>query len=106
MKPASPHFLRQLRWLWPLLLVWLAACAQSAGVAPATPGASLPKPTSDLTSKPTLATPSREPGCTVVSRKPTPNPTVESLLPPPGEKDWVRGPKDARVTIIDYSDFQ
>jgi len=38
--------------------------------------------------------------------KTTPNPTVQALLPPPSEKDWVRGPVDARVTILDYSDFQ
>ena len=36
----------------------------------------------------------------------TPDPTVQALLPPPGEKDWVKGPDDARVTILDYSDFQ
>jgi len=45
-------------------------------------------------------------GCTVVARRPTPGPTQESIFPPVGSEDWVRGPDTARVTIIEYSDFQ
>ena len=48
----------------------------------------------------------RQPGCTVVTRKPTAGPTEQSHLPPPGEKDWIKGPADAYVTITEYSDFQ
>lgn len=46
------------------------------------------------------------PECTIVSRRPTPGPTLQSLFPAPGESDWARGPSTARVTIIEYSDFQ
>ena len=56
--------------------------------------------------QPPQADATRQPGCTVVSRKPTPGPTEQSLLPPPGEKDWVVGPADAALTITEYSDFQ
>jgi hypothetical protein len=44
--------------------------------------------------------------CTVVSRRPTPGPTEQSLFPPVDEDDWVKGEEDAPVTIIEYSDFQ
>lgn len=44
--------------------------------------------------------------CTVVSRKPTPGPTQESLFPPVNEHDWIKGSMDAEITLIEYSDFQ
>jgi cyclophilin family peptidyl-prolyl cis-trans isomerase/protein-disulfide isomerase len=46
------------------------------------------------------------PGCTVVSAPPTPGPTQESLFPSVSASDWVRGPADASITIIEYADFQ
>lgn len=58
---------------------------------------------------PTLLTPGDlqlTTNCTVVSRRPTPGPTEQSLFPPVGEEDWIKGAKDAQVTIIEYSDFQ
>jgi uncharacterized protein YceK len=45
-------------------------------------------------------------GCTVITRKPTPGPTAESVFPLVNDTDWVKGPATARVTIIEYSDFQ
>lgn len=45
-------------------------------------------------------------GCTVISPRPTPGPTQQSIFPPVDESDWVRGPETAGVTLIDYSDFQ
>jgi hypothetical protein len=47
-----------------------------------------------------------EPGCTVASANPTPNPTMQALFPPATEADWTRGPLTAAVTIMEYSDFQ
>lgn len=47
-----------------------------------------------------------ESNCTVVSRQPTPGPTEQSLVPPVSETDWSHGPEDAKVTIIEYGDFQ
>ena len=47
-----------------------------------------------------------ESGCTVVTKKPTPGPTGESIYPPIGDADHFKGPASAKVTIIEYSDFQ
>jgi hypothetical protein len=45
-------------------------------------------------------------GCTVVSPRPTPAPELETLFSPDPETDWIVGPEDALVTILEYSDFQ
>jgi len=45
-------------------------------------------------------------GCTVITRKPTPGPTAESIYPPVTDADHAKGPASAKVTIIEYSDFQ
>lgn len=48
--------------------------------------------------------PEAPPGCTVVSQA---NSSPEdSPFPQVSEKDWVQGPEDAYVTIIEYGDFQ
>lgn len=44
--------------------------------------------------------------CTVVSTLPTPSPAEVSKFPAVGADDWVEGPEDAYVTIIEYGDFQ
>jgi hypothetical protein len=46
------------------------------------------------------------PGCTVVSRIPTPGPTERSIFPAVSDEDWTQGPSDAYVTILEYGDFQ
>ena len=46
------------------------------------------------------------PGCTVVSPRPTPGPTEQSLFPPASDEDWITGPENAAITIIEYGDFQ
>lgn len=76
------------------LAILLAACGSSTQTAtPAQVGVAQPQAT-------------RQKGCTVVSRKPTAGPTEQSQLPPPTERDWIKGPVDAYLTITEYSDFQ
>jgi hypothetical protein len=81
----------------------LSACASAAG----TPGAA---PASLVPTRPATATfppeATHAPGCTVVSKQPTPTPISNSIVPPITSGDWTSGPADARITIIEYSDFQ
>ena len=84
------------------LWVILAACAQAGSAPTSTPSAA---PTKEPEAKP-AAQSTAQPGCTVRTVDPTPNPTQEALLPSPSETDWIEGPADAGVTIIEYSDFQ
>ncbi len=101
-----------------VLVVFLAAC-QSAPANPTavpeeqvqpsevTPNTELP-PLPEVSPTPTdgQSINQAEANCTVVSREPTPGPTEQSLIPPVSETDWVHGPEDAKVTIIEYGDFQ
>jgi hypothetical protein len=41
----------------------------------------------------------------VISPANTPGPTEQSIFPPVTDKDWSTGPKDAAITLIEYSDF-
>lgn len=94
------------------LLLALSACQSKATVPPGlTPIVPTLAPTSTLSRA--QATQASGPtatvipaGCTVVSPVPTPGPTEQSLFPVHMEGDQVRGPEDARITIIEYSDFQ
>jgi hypothetical protein len=81
----------------------LAACAQ--GSASVTSQVSPPAPTSPTATQ-KAGTPGDQPGCTVVSRQPTPDPTEQALLPPVGEDDWIKGSENATITLLEYSDFQ
>lgn len=45
-------------------------------------------------------------GCMAFSAIPTPDPALEALFPPPNAEDHVKGPAEASVTIMEYSDFQ
>ncbi len=45
-------------------------------------------------------------GCEVSSVLPTPNPTLQALIPAPGKDDHILGKDTALVTIIEYSDYQ
>lgn len=44
--------------------------------------------------------------CTVTTMIPDPDPNIAALFAPITEDDWVVGPPDAVVTILEYSDFQ
>ena len=85
-----------------LLAVLLAGCAASVQTQ-TEPYATASTPP---TSRASLPSPTRAPGCTVKANLPAPDPTVESLLPRLTQEDWTRGPDTAAVTILEYSNFQ
>lgn len=84
-------------WLLPLILA-LGACK------PAAPATTEVRPTP--TSAPAAVAAARQPGCTVVTRSSNSTSTQQSPIPQVGTEDWVKGPSDAPLTIIEYSDFQ
>jgi cyclophilin family peptidyl-prolyl cis-trans isomerase/protein-disulfide isomerase len=103
--------LKRIVLLFALLAVLLAACGGAASTAPGAPArtstatlipaqASTLPPQATATAQPT---PTPIPGgCQVVSLLPAGDPT----FPPVTAADWTRGPADAAVTILEYSDFQ
>jgi hypothetical protein len=90
-----------------LTAVGLVGCIPQVQATPTatTTTVARPAPTVILT-VPTQAALSPDSGCTVITQKPTPGPTAESIFPPVSDTDWVKGPATAKVTIIEYSDFQ
>jgi hypothetical protein len=78
-----------------LLITNLAACSSSIQ----TP-TSLIRPLSPSPTGSALST------CQKISLEPTPDAKEASLFPAVSEKDFVVGPKDAPMTIIEYGDFQ
>jgi hypothetical protein len=107
-----------------LLVLALAACSGQATETPAetTDGAAA-APAAESEAEPTAPAPTAVPaaneeeeasavsmngpdGCMAFSAIPTPNPTLEALFPPPNADDHVKGPAEASVTIMEYSDFQ
>ena len=85
----------------------ISACAQSNNQATPTVGVTVePTQVEQDVSSISQSTATKEPGCTVRSEKPTPDPTRQALLPPPSDDDWAKGSEDAYVSIVEYGDFQ
>ncbi len=88
-----------------LLTLLLTACGPQATAVPT----AQPDPTQTPTgSIPTAVIPTSGPAACVAQSGflPTPDPTTAAAFPPVSENDWSVGPEDARLTIIEYSDFQ
>ncbi len=85
----------------------LAGCLPQATATPAVTQTAKPRlaPTVVLT-VPAQSALLPDSGCTVITQKPTPGPTEQSIFPSVSSSDWVKGPANAKVTIIEYSDFQ
>ncbi len=84
-------------WLM-LLTVALAACGGGASA----PAATAQPPTQ---SKPTAAAQPAVVATAPAAATPAPTPDVEKIVNPQPE-DWSRGPQNAKVTIIEWGDFQ
>lgn len=78
--------------------------AQQATAAPTQEVAPLPSPTGDAGAE---AQPTPTPAATPVpGATSAPRPTPEWQIPMVQEDDWVSGPEDAGMTVVEYSDFQ
>jgi len=90
-----------------LAAVVLSGCLPQVQAIPTSTATSTARPISTaVLSAPTQAQLLPDSGCTVVTQKPTPGPTPVPVYPPVTDSDWVKGPASAKVTIIEYSDFQ
>lgn len=104
---------KRMRKVLPLILIVvalvLAACGgQSTATkwaptstkasAPAAPTATLAQPTAAVAPTAT-ALPN---GCQTVSLLPEPDPAFPAVA----KSDWVKGPETAKITILEFSDFQ
>jgi len=98
-------------------LIFLAACSGTELTETPESSESGPEETvtdiaqSTVTSEPKQPSPllagSGEPTeCNVVGLLPPLDPTQQALFPPVTEGEWIKGPADAAVTIVEYSDFQ
>jgi len=88
-------------------MVWLAGCLPQAQATlnPTATTQAQPSPTVAVTA-PTQAALVPDSGCTAITKKPTPGPTPQSIYPAVADKEWVKGPASAKVTIVEYADFQ
>ena len=94
-----------------LLGLWLAACAPASPPAPAPTGAAAPATAVQATAAPATAAPqpqATEPA-TVESKpkatQPVATPDIAKIIKAQPD-DWKRGPDGAKVTIIEWGDFQ
>jgi hypothetical protein len=101
------HYKRILGFILSTILI-IAACTPSLGSSSGTTPEKITRQTisPESTQVTTQVGSFQSTGCTVVSKQPTPNPTVESLIPPASEHDWMKGPNNAYVVVIEYGDFQ
>ena len=79
------------------LLSIISACSTSTTNTP-TPSTNFVFPTNIIV--PT------QPACITLLAEPTPGPETPSIFPPITATDHTRGPEDAVITILDYSDYQ
>jgi hypothetical protein len=97
-----------------IIALLLAACQGQVQTSPQTAvPTALSQPTATIAAVIPSATSAAEQvasgapaGCTVISPRTTPDPTQQSVFPPATDKDWSTGPKDAAITLTEYSDFQ
>ena len=83
-----------------VLALLLAACAPAATPAPAST-----QPPAQATNAPATSATAEKATEPAASTKPAATPDIEKIVKPQPD-DWKRGPDGAKVTIIEWSDFQ
>jgi hypothetical protein len=90
-----------------MVAIVLAGCLpQTPAVVPTATATQSVKPANQVPVIPTQAALLPDSGCTVIAQKPSTEATAETVYPAITEQDWTKGPAEARVTILEYSDFQ
>ncbi|MEA2008967.1 MAG: hypothetical protein U9O54_07580 [Chloroflexota bacterium] len=95
-----------------LLTIMLTACAGASKVEVVTEPQTAPTAAPPAVAHPPTATMEEEvapvtaPICVAQEPKPTPPAEVVEIFTPNLEEDWIKGPEDAAVTIVEYGDFQ
>jgi len=74
---------------------------EATSVPPTQPPATGAAPNAAAPSEPTAARPTPVPGATSA-----PRPDPEWQIPTVEKGEWARGPEDAIMTVVEYSDFQ
>lgn len=85
-----------------LILVLLTAACSTA----AEPEAVVPPTPTDLAQIIETELPVEEPTCQPNPPPPQPNAQDLAIYSPDPASDWIKGPEDARITIVEYADFQ
>jgi len=85
-----------------LILVLLTAACSTA----AEPEAVVPPTPTDLIQIIETELPVEEPTCQPNPPPPQPNAQDLAIYSPDPASDWIKGPEDARITIVEYADFQ
>ncbi len=85
-----------------LILVLLTAACSTA----AEPEAVVPPTPTDLAQIIETELPVEEPTCQPNPPRQTPNAQDLAIYSPDPASDWIKGPEDARITIVEYADFQ
>jgi len=77
--------------------------AEAEEVMTATPAEAPSPPTATQVEQPT---PTREATCVPNDPKPSPSSEIVEIFSPDLEEDWIKGPENAAVTLVEYGDFQ
>jgi len=90
MKPSHKFILSSV-----IVFIYISACSS----------AKTPTPDPDFVFPTNIIIPTPV-ACTSVASAPTPGPQAPSIFPPITDADHARGPQDALITLLDYSDYQ
>jgi len=91
-----------------ILMLLTAACANAAEPAPTVTDPTVPEPAAPTVEVELLAPVGPPVAASCVPNGSPPAPSAEdlALYTPNLENDWVKGPDDAVITIVEYADFQ
>lgn len=89
------------------LMLLVTACSQKPTAAPTSAPTQVITVVSETAQPTTAPIPTSGPAtCKVSPMLPSANPRLAAAIPPVSDRDQVIGPKDAKITLMEFSDFQ